>query len=182
MGAFLISPLPPVLTQALCAAGSLDSTGVTPLHSYSGPSRHRLVFDRFPGCTGYTANLLHRFLGGTRTASPVARHALVTVLPLPPRRSDVSHRSGCDTPCCLRPNTEGSASGSSILSRPPVGSLSLRPGDSLTIPWMALSVGSNCFISSTAATQATGLLTPPLVGLTPTEQASLRWTHSVPKT
>ena len=58
-----------------------------------------------------------------------------------------------------------------------MGSLSLRPGDSLTIPKMALSVGFNKFISSAAATQATGLLTPPLVGLTPTEHASLRWSH-----
>ncbi|HKM81671.1 MAG TPA: hypothetical protein VJY15_11990, partial [Candidatus Acidoferrum sp.] len=61
-----------------------------------------------------------------------------------------------------------------------MGSLSLRPGDSLTIPRMALSVGFNCFISSTAATQATGLLTPPLAGLSPAEHASLCWTHCLP--
>ncbi len=36
-----------------------------------------------------------------------------------------------------------------------MGSLSLRPGDSLTIPWMALSVGFIRFVSSTDATQAT---------------------------
>ena len=59
-----------------------------------------------------------------------------------------------------------------------MGSLSLRPGDSLTIPWMALSVGFIRFVSSTDATQATRLLTLALVGLTPTEHASLRWTHS----
>ena len=47
-----------------------------------------------------------------------------------------------------------------------MGSLSLRPGDSLTIPRMALSVGFIRFVSSTDATQATGLLTLALVGLT----------------
>src|SRR5262249_62319507 len=51
------------------------------------PGRRRLVVTRFPGGAGYTTDLLHRFLGGTRTVSPVARHALVTVLPLttPPK-------------------------------------------------------------------------------------------------
>jgi hypothetical protein len=63
-----------------------------------------------------------------------------------------------------------------------MGSLSLRPGDSLTIPWMALSVGFIRFVSSTDATQAKGLLTFTPVGLTPTEHASLRWTHSFAKT
>ena len=38
-----------------------------------------------------------------------------------------------------------------------MGSLALRPGDSLTIPRMALSVGFIVFVSSTDATQATGL-------------------------
>ena len=61
-----------------------------------------------------------------------------------------------------------------------MGSLALRPGDSLTIPKMALSVGFIRFVSSTNATQATGLLTLTPVGLTPTEHASLCWTHSLP--
>ena len=38
-----------------------------------------------------------------------------------------------------------------------MGSLSLRPDDLLTIPRMALSVGFIGFVSSTNATQATGL-------------------------
>ena len=64
-----------------------------------------------------------------------------------------------------------------FLSGPPVGSLSLRPGDSLTIPWMALSISFIRFVSSTHVTQATGALTSTPVGLTPTEHTSLRWTH-----
>jgi hypothetical protein len=63
-----------------------------------------------------------------------------------------------------------------------MGSLSLRPGDSLTIPRMALSIGFIRFVSSADAIQATGLLTLAPVGLTPTEHASLRWTHYGPKT
>jgi hypothetical protein len=62
-----------------------------------------------------------------------------------------------------------------------VGSLALRPGDSLTIPRMALSIGFVRFVSSAVAIQATGLLTVALVGLTPTEHASLFWTHCVAK-
>jgi len=54
-----------------------------------------------------------------------------------------------------------------------VGSLALRPGDSLTIPKMALSVGFIRFVSSTDATQAKELLTLTPVGLTPTEHVSL---------
>src|SRR5215831_5442347 len=42
---------------------------------------------------------------------------------------------------------------------------------------MALSVGFIQFVSSSDATQATGLLTFAPVGLSPTEHASLRWTH-----
>jgi hypothetical protein len=63
-----------------------------------------------------------------------------------------------------------------------MGSLALRPGDSLTLPKRALSIGFIRFVSSTDAIQATGLLTFTPVGLTPTEHASLRWTHWVPKT
>ena len=42
---------------------------------------------------------------------------------------------------------------------------------------MALSVGFIRFVSSTNATQATGVLTITPVGLPPTEHASLCWSH-----
>ncbi len=63
-----------------------------------------------------------------------------------------------------------------------MGSLALRPGESLTIPKMALSIGFTSFVSSTDAIQATGLLTSTPAGFTPAEHASLRWTHCFPKT
>ena len=173
MGAFIISPLPSLLNPTLCAARPLGSAGITPLLRYYEPRRHRFVFDRFPGCAGYTTYLLHRFLDGTKTVSPVARHVLATVLSLPPRRSGTPRPSVCAMPCCLRPNLTGSAFGVIFLSRPLLGSLSLRPGDSLTTPRAALSVGSIRFVSSTNTTQSTGLLTITPVGLSPTEHVSL---------
>jgi hypothetical protein len=44
---------------------------------------HRFVGDRLPGFAGCTIVLLHRFLSETKTVSPVARHIVATVLPLP---------------------------------------------------------------------------------------------------
>lgn len=38
-------------------AGPLRSADTTPLHRYYGPSRHPLVFGRYPGFAGYTAYL-----------------------------------------------------------------------------------------------------------------------------
>src|SRR5262245_20967519 len=137
------------------AARSLRSTGVTPFPRYYEPSRRRLAFSRLPGVSGYTTDLLHRSLDGTRTVSPVARHALVTVLPLttPPKwqTASVSPR-----PVILpSPRRRGLGLRNPIFSRPPLGSLALRPGDSLAIPRMASSVGFIRFVSSPDATQAT---------------------------
>ena len=65
-----------------------------------------------------------------------------------------------------------------VLSRPPLRSLSLRPGDSLTIPWMALSMGFKYSVSLLPAIQATGFLALTLARLTLAEHASLSWTHN----
>jgi hypothetical protein len=54
-----------------------------------------------------------------------------------------------------------------------MGSLSLRPGDSLTVPRTALSAGFIRFVSSTNATQATGFRLFPRWDSPPTEHASL---------
>jgi len=56
-GDFIISPLPPFLTEKLRAAGPLRSAGITPLHRYYGPSRHRLAFSSLPGTPGYRTYL-----------------------------------------------------------------------------------------------------------------------------
>ena len=74
------------LSHSLRHAG-LSRRSVTPPRRSYGPSRHRLAFDRFPGGPVIRPTLLPPFLEGTRTVSPVAQHALVTLLSLPPRRS-----------------------------------------------------------------------------------------------
>ena len=116
---------------------------------------------------------LHRFRDGARTVSPVARPALRprAVPPTPPKGSEASVRL-LQT---LLPSSRTKGLGLRIVffSRPLLGSLPLRPGDSLTIPRMAWSGGFLRFVSSTEAPQATGVLTVPPVGLSPTEQASL---------
>ena len=58
-------------------------------------------------------------------------------------------------------------------------SLALRPGYSLTILKMTLSVGFNISVSFHAATLATGLLTFIPAGLYPAVQANLSWTHQL---
>src|ERR1039458_664587 len=56
MGAFVISPLPPLLLESWQTAGPLCSADITPLPRYYGPLRHPLVFHRFPRVSGYTAS------------------------------------------------------------------------------------------------------------------------------
>ena len=56
-GAFIISPLPPILTKPSLTAGPLRSTGVNPLPRYYEPVRPPLMVGRFPGVAGYTAHL-----------------------------------------------------------------------------------------------------------------------------
>jgi hypothetical protein len=67
---------------------------------------------------------------------------------------------------------------SSFISRLPMRLLALRPGDSLTTPRVALSMGFRSSISLLPAIQAKRLLTTTLGRLTLPERASLRWTHS----
>ena len=62
-----------------------------------------------------------------------------------------------------------------------MGSLSLRPGDSLTAPRAALSIGFIRFVSSTNATQATGFRLFPRWDSPPTEHASLSLVALWPK-
>ena len=131
--------------------------GITPLHGYYGPGRRRPACSRLPGCAGYTTALLPRFLDGARTASPVAQHVLVTVLSLttPPecRAVSVSLRRAMLPSLNIR---KLGLRGLFFVGATS-GSLPLRPGDSLTILKMALSVGFIRFVSSADATQVTGL-------------------------
>jgi hypothetical protein len=123
------------------------------------------------------STLLPRFRERTRTVSPVARPDLGprAVPPTPPTWPAASVR----LPPAMRPSpwSKGLGRQTAFSSRPLVGSLPFRPGDSLTVPRMAWSVGFLLFVSSAEATPAARVLTVPPVGLAPTEQASLSWTH-----
>src|SRR5664279_1525970 len=177
LGAFVISPLPPMLLEPVQTAGSLRSADTTPLLRYCGPVRHPLAFRPTSRCRRLYGFLLRRFRDGARRASPVARCILVIVLPLLPRHSVPPHRSVGDVPCCLRPINGGSASEVEV-SGPPVRSFSLRPNDSLTIPRMALSIDFRGSVSFPPGYPSYRTLTFVLVGLPPTEYTSLRWTYA----
>ncbi len=172
-------PCLPLLAPTLCAARFLRSTGVTPLHHYYKPSRHRLVCYRLPGCAGYTvapAPSISRWdqdgfsscsacpghraapnhpAGVTRRFGQIATHHAAFACPMKARPPDLfSFRGHHWVHLCCGPMTHS----------PPF--------------LMALSIGFIRFVSSTDAIQVTGFLTVTLVGLSPTEHASLDWTHS----
>src|SRR6516164_2783615 len=77
----------------------------------------------------YGPTLLRRFRAGTRRASPVAQHVLVTVPSLPPRRGEQPSRSVFGWSCCLRPSEVGSALGATFFEAT-MRSLLIQPGDS----------------------------------------------------
>ncbi len=149
------------------------------LRALPPPSRLRPTSRRKPVIR---PTLLHRFLGGTRTASPVAQRILVTVLPLPPRRSESTLRSGLVDPCGLRLTIESSASGTNF-SRGHLW-VHLRCGPVTRSPsrgWLCQSA-SDHLVSLLSATQATGLLTLALAGLSPLKAPAYGWTHYGAKT
>ena len=170
------------MSKASRSVRPLRSAGVAPPPRYFGPIRHRLAVGRFPVVSGYTAYpappISRWGEEGFSSCSTCPCHRAVPTTPPERPVASVSPRP------VILPSPRGKGLGlrTYFVSRPPVGSLSLRPGDSLTIPRMALSVGFIRFVSSTDATQAKGLLAFTPVGLTPTEHASLRWTHSLAKT
>jgi len=132
----------------------------------------------FPGDAGYTTDLLHRLLNGTRTVSPVARHVLVTVLPLttPPE----CHAASVSSAAChvaFAPNQR---------ARPPelffcrghhwvhvcCGPVTRSPSRR----WLGRSASSASF-PPRMRPKLRRFLTFPPVGLSPTEHVCLSWTH-----
>jgi hypothetical protein len=89
-----------------------------------------------------------------------------------------SRQPDCDETRGLRSANNCSASGCLRLSGLPLRSLSLRPGDSLTILVMALSMGFRASVSLRPAIQATGRLALAPAGLPPAEHICLVWTHA----
>ena len=131
MGAFLISPLPPILLEPLQTAGSLRSTDIALLLRYCGPLRHPLAGPRFPGLTGYTVPCSVDFATGRGGLLQLLGASLPSCCRCNPARVVQSLQSVCDCPYCLRPMKKGSASGIPFRGYACVDSL--RPDDSLTI-------------------------------------------------
>ena len=155
---FVSSPLPRfVETRSCVQQGPLCSAGVTPLQRYYGPSRHRLVFSRFPGGAGYTTYLAPDISAwdedGFSSCLACPCHRAVPTTPPEGYVSSASLRHS------LLPSSDTRKLGLwglFFLSGPPLGSLALRPGDSLTALSTALSASFIRFVSSTDVTQATG--------------------------
>jgi len=177
LGGFINPPLPSVLTPTSMQQGSLAPRALPRFVATTSLAAAVSSSADFPGVRLYDLPGSAALAAGRGRFLQLLGMPLSPCCPYPPRRSDRPPRSARGPSCCLRPEAEGSASGVIFFSRPPLGSLTLRPGDSLAIPKMASSVGFIRFVSSTDATQATKVLTLPPVGLTPTEHASLSWTH-----
>ncbi len=100
---------------------------------------------------------------GFSSRSTCPRHRAVAITP--PECPAASAR--CDGPCCLRLSIVRLGLRICGISGPPVRSLSLRPGDSLTILAMASSVGFRVLVSLHPATRVTGLWLLPRRGCLP---------------
>ena len=136
----------------------------------------------FPGPPVMRSTLLRRFLDGTRTASPVAWHVLVTVLSLPPRHRDVPHQIVWRH--ILLPSSDTRKLGlwglffcrGHLWVHLCYGPVTRSPSSR----WLCQSASSARFLHERDSSYRALTFSP--VGLSPTEHASLRWTHSCPKT
>ena len=97
--------------------------------------------------------------------------------PYQPRRSVSPHQSFATLHAAFARKVRARPSGHDFRGHQK-GSLALRPGDSLTIHKMASSIGSRIFSFLPSCYSSYWALTLTQVGLTPTDHASLRWTHT----
>lgn len=161
----------------MSTAGRLGSAGTTPPHRYYTPLRHPLIFRRLPGVPGYTTYLVPSISRwdeegfSSCLTSPCHRAVALTPLECP------------IVSASLRLAMLSSPSGSGLdlqtchLTRPPWRSYALRPDDSRTILQMVVPMGFRPLVSRWPAIHATGRLAFAQVGLTPTDDVSLFWTH-----
>jgi len=143
---FIRRPCLPSLPEEYETAGSLRSLGVTPVHRYCRPFRHLLAFLPFPGSAGYRSDLLQSIsLWDEEGFSSCLTCPCYRAVPTTPPECHVASVSPRHV---MLPSPRSRELGLRIyfFSRPPVGLLSLRPGNSLTIPKMALSVGFIGFV------------------------------------
>src|SRR5947208_10018836 len=98
MGAFVISPLPPVLLEPLQTAGPLGSTDITLLLRYYGPLRHPLAGPRLPGVAGYTVPCSADFATGREGLLQLLSASLPSCCRCNPAGVILPLQSVCDNP------------------------------------------------------------------------------------
>src|SRR3981081_247641 len=111
MDAFVISSLPSLCWRHCKWQGPFAPRTLLRFIATTDPAATLSSSADFPVLPVIQPTLLRRFRAGTRRASPVALHVLVTVLSLPPRRGEHPYRSVFGCSCGLRPPVEGSALG-----------------------------------------------------------------------
>src|SRR5271166_2591923 len=150
MDAFVISSLPS-LRRRLCKwQGPFAPRTLLRFIATADPAATLSPSADFPVSPVIRPTLLRRFLAGTRRASPVAWHALVTVLSLPPRRGDQSCQSVFGWSCCLHPTVAGSALGATHF-RGHNAFTFVTARWLVTSPWEILSIGFEGSVSLPSA-------------------------------
>src|SRR5436190_16601845 len=129
MDAFVISSLPSLRWRHCKWQGPFAPRTLLRFLATPDPAATLSSSADFPVSPVIRPTLLRRFRAGTRRASPVAQHVLVTVPSLPPRRGEQPYRSVFGCSCCLRPSEVGSALGATFFEAT-MRSLLIQPGDS----------------------------------------------------
>ena len=177
MDAFIISSLPSLRRRRCKWQGPLAPRALLRFVATPDPAATLSSSADFPVSPVIRPTLLRRFLAGTRRASPVAQHVLVTVLSLPPRRSEGAASVRFRLPMLPSPSGCGLGPRDYSFSRPQCVYCYYGPV-TRDLPGEILSIGFEGSVSISSAIQTTGLLTSAPAGLSPAEHASLRWTHN----
>src|ERR1700720_1688552 len=111
MDAFIISSSPSLGRSHYKWQGPFAPRSLLRFVANTDPSAPLSSSTDFPGSPVIRPTLLRRFRAGTRRASPVAWHVLVTVLSLSPRQGEQPYRSVFGWSFCLRPTVAGSTLG-----------------------------------------------------------------------
>src|SRR6059036_1090974 len=177
MGAVVITPLPSMLPEAL------QNSRVPSLHGHYPASS--LLRTRPPPSRLPPTSRVRRLYGLPDSAAfATGRGGLLQLLDVSWSPCCRSHPAGgvrlvgqlSTDPAAFAPNPWARPPEFG-LSGPPLRPLALRPGDSLTTPTVASSMGFRASVSLRPAIRVTGLLALAPAGLPPAEHISLHWTH-----
>ena len=181
IGAFIISPLPPCCQSRYRQQGRFPPPALPGFTGTTNPSATLSPVSRLPGAPGYTAYLAPPISrrGEEGFSSCLARPRYRAVATTPPecRSALASLRYAM----LLSSRTWGLSLRVFCFSRPPVRSLSLRPGNSPATPYGGRVNGLQVIVFSPPCHPCYGALALTPAGLSPAERASLCWTHKPKK-